>query len=184
RSVFRARGPRKQPRWITHKGLQRCVAPRTRSRQRPHRREGHQDGHLRLLGVCTSEPCPHWPSPESICGADLCARQDCQIVASNLLISPIQTTSYLVSMAVINGASSLDEVIKTVRAGFFSVIRISWIVSPLSMTIAQRFIPVELWVPFFNAIQFVLGTYFNVRVKQLRLAALKKEKQKKEDDSD
>ncbi|KJA29294.1 hypothetical protein HYPSUDRAFT_176102 [Hypholoma sublateritium FD-334 SS-4] len=99
-----------------------------------------------------------------------------QIVTSNLLISPIQTSTFLASMAVINGASSIDEVIKTVRAGFFSVLRISWVVSPLSMTIAQRFIPVELWVPFFNAIQFILGTYFNIRVKRLRLAALKKEK--------
>jgi len=103
-----------------------------------------------------------------------------QILASNLLIAPIQTSSYLASMAVINGATSLDEIIKTVKAGFFSVIRISWVVSPLSMTIAQKFVPVELWVPFFNAIQFVLGTYFNVRVKQLRLAALKKEQQKKD----
>ncbi|KAF9475628.1 hypothetical protein BDN70DRAFT_778521, partial [Pholiota conissans] len=103
-----------------------------------------------------------------------------QILASNLLISPIQTTSFLASMAVINGATSFDEIIKTVKAGFFSVIRISWVVSPLSMTIAQRFIPVELWVPFFTAVQFVLGTYFNIRVKQLRLAALKKEQKKKD----
>ncbi|KAF8807723.1 hypothetical protein BYT27DRAFT_6585547 [Phlegmacium glaucopus] len=100
-----------------------------------------------------------------------------QIITSNLFVSPIQASVYLASMAVINGATSLDEVIKTVRAGFFSVVRISWLVSPLSMTIAQNFIPVELWVPYFNAIQFVLGTYFNMRVKQARLAALKKEKQ-------
>jgi len=103
-----------------------------------------------------------------------------QIVASNLLISPIQTFSFLASMAVINGATSVDEVIKTVKAGFFQVIRVSWVVSPLSMTIAQKFIPVDLWVPFFNAIQFVLGTYFNMRVKQQRLAALKKQKQEEE----
>jgi len=80
------------------------------------------------------------------------------------------------------------------------------------MTVAQKFIPVEvltippsrkrllngfiqLWVPFFNAIQFVLGvrmcmhfffrlcsqsipiqTYFNMRVKALKMAAAKKEK--------
>ncbi|KAF5311993.1 hypothetical protein D9619_003132 [Psilocybe cf. subviscida] len=104
-----------------------------------------------------------------------------QIVASNLLVSPIQTSVYLASMAVLNGAGSIEEVIKTVKAGFFSVIRISWVVSPLSLTIAQKFIPVELWVPFFNSIQFVLGTYFNIRVKQLRLAALKKEKKDQEE---
>jgi len=103
-----------------------------------------------------------------------------QIIANNLLVSPIQASVYLGSMAVINGATSIDEVVKTVKAGFFSVVRVSWVVSPLSMTIAQNFIPVELWVPFFNAIQFVLGTYFNMRVKQSRLAALKKEREKRE----
>jgi hypothetical protein len=103
-----------------------------------------------------------------------------QIIANNILVSPIQASVYLGSMAVINGATSIDEVVKTIRAGFIPVVRVSWVVSPLSMTIAQYFIPVELWVPFFNAIQFVLGTYFNMRVKQLKLAALKKEREKQE----
>jgi len=103
-----------------------------------------------------------------------------QIITNNLLVSPIQASVYLGSMAVINGATSIDEVVKTIRAGFIPVVRVSWVVSPLSMTIAQYFIPVELWVPFFNAIQFVLGTYFNMHVKQLKLAALKKEREKQE----
>jgi peroxisomal membrane protein 2 len=66
-----------------------------------------------------------------------------QILASNLLIAPIQTvgtytvsfmpnsnidlfhpTAFLASMAVINGAKSVDEVIKTVKGGFISVIRV------------------------------------------------------------
>ncbi|KAF8213185.1 hypothetical protein K438DRAFT_1915362 [Mycena galopus ATCC 62051] len=96
-----------------------------------------------------------------------------QIVASNLLVAPVQTTAYLASMAVISGAKSVDEIISTIKAGFFSVIRITWITSPLALSFAQRFVPVEMWVPFFNAVQFVLGTYFNARVKQLRLAAAK-----------
>lgn len=32
--------------------------------------------------------------------------------------------AYLASMAIINGATSVDEIIKTVKAGFFSVIRV------------------------------------------------------------
>ncbi|EGO05172.1 hypothetical protein SERLA73DRAFT_174137 [Serpula lacrymans var. lacrymans S7.3] len=103
-----------------------------------------------------------------------------QILASNLLVAPIQTSAFLSSMAVINGAKSLQEVIRTVKGGFFSVIRITWLISPISMTIAQRFVPVELWVPFFNLIQFTLGTYFNIRVKKIRLAAAKKEQEEKE----
>jgi len=65
-------------------------------------------------------------------------------------------------MAVINGAKSLEEIIRTVRAGFFAVIRVctilalksctlfelcyqvTWIVSPLSMVFAQQFLPMEV----------------------------------------
>ncbi|KIJ68593.1 hypothetical protein HYDPIDRAFT_173274 [Hydnomerulius pinastri MD-312] len=103
-----------------------------------------------------------------------------QLLASNLLIAPIQTAAFLSSMAVINGAKSVEDVIRTVKGGFFSVIRVTWIVSPLSMTIAQQFIPIELWVPFFNMIQFTLGTIFNIKVKKMRLAAAKKEAEERE----
>ncbi|KAH0838198.1 hypothetical protein J3R83DRAFT_6450 [Lanmaoa asiatica] len=103
-----------------------------------------------------------------------------QLLASNLFIAPIQTTAFLASMAVINGAKSVEDVIRTVKAGFFAVIRVNWIVSPLSMVVAQQFIPVELWVPFFNIIQFTLGTIFNIKMKKLRLAAAKKEEEQKE----
>jgi len=103
-----------------------------------------------------------------------------QLLASNLLVAPIQTTAFLSCMAIINGAKSLDEVIRTVKGGFFSVIRVSWIVSPMSMTIAQQFIPVELWVPFFNIIQFALGTVFNIKMKKMKLAAAKKEAEARE----
>lgn len=64
-----------------------------------------------------------------------------QLLASNLLVAPIQTTgacslgtsaraknshlAFLSCMAIINGAKSLDEVIRTVKGGFFSVIRVS-----------------------------------------------------------
>ncbi|KAJ7357227.1 hypothetical protein DFH08DRAFT_851374 [Mycena albidolilacea] len=107
-----------------------------------------------------------------------------QIVASNLLVAPIQTTAYLASMAVISGAKSVDEVLRTIKAGFFSVIRITWITSPIALTVAQRFVPIELWVPFFNAVQFVLGTYFNARVKQLRLAAVAKQAEKEKEEKE
>lgn len=47
-----------------------------------------------------------------------------QLLASNLLIAPIQTVAYLASLALINGATSLDQVIATVKAGFFTVIKV------------------------------------------------------------
>ncbi|EIM92161.1 uncharacterized protein STEHIDRAFT_143598 [Stereum hirsutum FP-91666 SS1] len=104
-----------------------------------------------------------------------------QILASNLLVAPIQTVVYLACMAVINGGRTVDVVVKTVKGGFMAVIRVMWISSPLSMLFAQRFLAPELWVPFFNLVGFTMGTYFNTRVKQLRLAAEKKAKKEKED---
>jgi len=97
-----------------------------------------------------------------------------QILANNILIAPVQTIVFLASMAVINGAKSFEEIKRTVKSGFFSVIRITWVASPLSMVIAQKFIPPQLWVPFFNLITFVLGTYFNTKIKLLRMAATRK----------
>jgi hypothetical protein len=65
-------------------------------------------------------------------------------------------------MAVVNGAKTTDEIIKTVKAGFMKVIRvryltcdlpfcqsdsppqIQWITSPLAMVVAQKFISPEV----------------------------------------
>jgi len=138
---------------------------------------------MALYGFLVSAPLGHvlvGSLQRAFAGKTGTAWRIAQIVASNLLVAPIQAAAYLASMAVINGAKSLEDVISTVKAGFFSVIRISWVISPLSMTVAQNYVPVVLWVPFFNAIQFVLGTYFNAKVKQLRLATLRKEKEERE----
>jgi len=149
---------------------------------------GHIDikaAKMALYGFLISAPLGHvlvGALQKAFAGKTGTTARIAQILASNLLVAPIQTAAFLASMAVINGAKSLDEVVQTVKAGFLQVIRITWVVSSLSMTIAQRFIPVTLWVPFFNLVQFVLGTYFNARVKQLRLAAMKKERKQKEEE--
>jgi len=138
---------------------------------------------MALYGFFVSAPLSHYLVgflQKTFAGKEGVKYRIAQLLASNLLIAPIQTTAFLASMAVINGAKSVDEVIRTVKAGFLSVIRITWVVSPLSMTIAQRFIPIELWVPFFNMVQFTLGTLFNVKVKKMRLAAARKEAAEKE----
>jgi len=96
-----------------------------------------------------------------------------QIVASNLFISPIQQSAYLISIAFINGAPSFSQAIAFLRANFWRIMRMTWVVSPLSMAIAQKFLDPSLWVPFFNLVAFVFGTYMNVQGKrrQARLAA-------------
>lgn len=77
-------------------------------------------------------------------------------------------------MAVIAGARTFHQVRATVKAGFLPVMKVSWITSPLALAFAQKFLPEQTWVPFFNIIAFVIGTYINAHTKKKRLAALRK----------
>lgn len=89
-------------------------------------------------------------------------------------ISPIQNTVYLASMAVIAGARAPHQIRATIRAGFMPVMKVSWITSPLALAFAQKFLPEQTWVPFFNIIAFVIGVYINSHTKKKRLAALRR----------
>lgn len=77
-------------------------------------------------------------------------------------------------MALIAGARTFHQVRATVKAGFWPVMKVSWIVSPISLAFAQQFLPETTWVPFFNIIGFVIGTYINAHTKKKRLAALRR----------
>ena len=77
-------------------------------------------------------------------------------------------------MALIAGARTYHQVRATVKVGFWKVMRVSWITSPVCLAFAQQFLPDQLWVPFFNVVTFVIGTYINTVTKKKRLAALRK----------
>lgn len=77
-------------------------------------------------------------------------------------------------MALIAGARTFHQVKATVKVGFLRVMKVSWVVSPISLAFAQKFLPDTLWVPFFNLVGFVIGTYINTATKKKRLAALRK----------
>ncbi|KAH8668508.1 integral membrane protein [Xylariales sp. PMI_506] len=97
-----------------------------------------------------------------------------QILVSNLLIAPIQNVVYLVAMAIIAGARTYHQVRATVRVGFMKVMKVTWVTSPICLAFAQQFLPEQTWVPFFNIVSFVIGTYINTVTKKKRLAALRK----------
>ncbi|QDS77292.1 hypothetical protein FKW77_004387 [Venturia effusa] len=97
-----------------------------------------------------------------------------QILASNLVIAPIQNSVYLIFMAIIAGARTFHQVRATVKAGFWPVMKVSWLTSPVCLAFAQKFLPQETWVPFFNIVGFVIGTYINSHTKKKRLAALRR----------
>ncbi|RAO69622.1 uncharacterized protein BHQ10_005634 [Talaromyces amestolkiae] len=98
-----------------------------------------------------------------------------QILVSNLIIAPIQNSVYLVSMAIIAGARTFHQVRATVRAGFMPVMKVSWITSPIALAFAQYFLPEHTWVPFFNIVGFIIGTYVNTHTKKKRLEALRRQ---------
>jgi hypothetical protein len=77
-------------------------------------------------------------------------------------------------MALIAGARTFHQVRATVRVGFWKVMKVSWLTSPVCLAFAQKFLPDQLWVPFFNLVGFVIGTYINTTTKKKRLAALRK----------
>ncbi|MCJ1446174.1 MAG: hypothetical protein MMC23_006679 [Stictis urceolatum] len=97
-----------------------------------------------------------------------------QILVSNLVVAPIQNTVYLASMAIIAGARTFHQIRATIRAGFMPVMKVSWITSPIALAFAQKFLPEQTWVPFFNIVAFVIGTYINAHTKKKRLAALRR----------
>lgn len=99
-----------------------------------------------------------------------------QILVSNLVIAPIQNSIYLASMAVIAGARTFHQVRATVRAGFMPVMKVTWVTSPLALAFAQKFLPEHTWVPFFNVIAFVIGTWINSQTKKKRLQALRRKR--------
>lgn len=99
-----------------------------------------------------------------------------QILVSNLIVSPIQNTVYLACMAVIAGARTAHQIRATVKAGFLPVMKVAWCTSPIALIIAQKFLPPHAWVPFFNLVAFVVGTYINTSTKKKRIQAIKKKK--------
>ncbi|KAG0306600.1 hypothetical protein BGZ98_002071 [Dissophora globulifera] len=100
-----------------------------------------------------------------------------QILSSQLITSPIQNATYILAMAIFAGARTSAQIKGAFKQGYLPMMKTSWMISPLSMAIAQKFLPPTVWVPFFNLIAFVFGTYINTSIKKARLAQMKKEQQ-------
>ncbi|KAF1815356.1 hypothetical protein P152DRAFT_378521, partial [Eremomyces bilateralis CBS 781.70] len=130
-----------------------------------------------IYGAFVAAPTGHvlfWLLQKIFAGRTSVKAKVLQILVSNLIVSPIQNTVYLASMAIIAGAQTFHQVRATVRAGFMPVMKVSWITSPICLAFAQQFLPEQTWVIFFNLVGFVIGTYVNAHTKKKRLAALRK----------
>ena len=126
------------------------------------------------LIVCVLPVPSASPTPPAQASAAASWRNPAESANNDAQIAPIQNSVYLVAMALIAGAKTYTQVRATVRVGFWRVMKVSWITSPLCLAFAQQFLPESTWVPFFNVVAFVIGTYINTVTKRKRLAALRK----------
>ncbi|KAI2639931.1 integral membrane protein [Hypomontagnella submonticulosa] len=132
---------------------------------------------MAAYGALISAPLGHfliWCLQKAFKGRTSLRAKIIQIIISNLIIAPIQNSVYLVAMALIAGARTFHQIRATVRVSFMKVMKVSWITSPLCLAFAQAFLPEAAWVPFFNVVAFIIGTYINTVTKKKRLAALRK----------
>ncbi|KAK8076701.1 Mpv17/PMP22 family protein [Apiospora phragmitis] len=132
---------------------------------------------MAAYGALVSAPLGHfliWCLQKTFKGRTSLRAKILQIIVSNLVIAPIQNSIYLVAMALIAGARTYHQVRATVRVGFMKVMKVTWVTSPICLAFAQQFLPEATWVPFFNVVAFIIGTYINTMTKKKRLAALRK----------
>jgi len=128
---------------------------------------------MAIYGAFVSAPMGHFligTLQKSFAGKTSKLARFGQVLASNIFVAPVQAFVYLFSMCVINGLRDPQAILQSVKARFFSVLKISWVTSPLAILVAQTFIPPELWVPWFNLVTFSVGTYLNMRLKRLASA--------------
>ncbi|PLW10616.1 hypothetical protein PCANC_03222 [Puccinia coronata f. sp. avenae] len=81
------------------------------------------------------------------------------VLASILINGPIQNSAYLIAMGVIGGLKSQKDLYLFWKKTIGLLTKMSILVGMLSTIIANKFVSKELWVPFFNLVGFVLGTY-------------------------
>ncbi|KAF9915989.1 hypothetical protein BX616_004908 [Lobosporangium transversale] len=98
-----------------------------------------------------------------------------QILSTQVITSPIQNATYILAMALFAGARSTAQIKAAFKQGYLPMMKTSWMISPLSMAFAQKFLPPHVWVPFFNFVAFTFGTYVNTTIKKARLAQMKRE---------
>lgn len=68
-----------------------------------------------------------------------------QIVVANLTVSVVANLVNLASMAWINGVRSTRGIAQAVRSNVWRTLMIAWTTNPISIAIAQNYLPLQLW---------------------------------------
>lgn len=111
-----------------------------------------------------------------------------QLVASLCTVTPCLSAVYVSWLLFLNGykasGGSFGQELKRfftvigrgLKLNFFTIYRTSLGTTLVAMSIAQNFLPPELWVVFFSCVYFVVGTIQNTRFKlRAKRELLKKE---------
>lgn len=72
-------------------------------------------------------------------------------------------------MAILAGVRSPTQLKANIKNGLLPMQKVSWVISPLSMTFAQNFLAPTTWVPFFNLIAFGKSIFAGLSVYNDRL---------------
>lgn len=105
-----------------------------------------------------------------------------QILTSLFTVTPTLSACFVSWIALINNykfpkdqfniAAELKRIIAIIKGGlkkgYLPVLKSSLVVSSCALVVAQKFVPPELWVVFFNLVYFFLGTYQNTKLKRLQ----------------
>lgn len=99
-----------------------------------------------------------------------------QLITSLCTVTPCLSAAYVAWLSFLNGYKSqgagfgeIKRLVKVVAMGlrknFPGVYKTSLGTTLVAMTVAQNFLPPELWVVFFSVVYFVVGTIQNTRIK-------------------
>jgi len=131
---------------------------------------------LALYGFTVSAPLSHFLSnvlAKVFAGKTGLKAKLGMILASNLIVAPINTVVFLACLAVIHGARTVDEVKLHVKRGFLKMMQVTWMVSPTAMVLS-RAVPVPLWPLYYTIVGFTVGTTLSTLVKKGRIAEKRK----------
>lgn len=88
-----------------------------------------------------------------------------QVFLANLIVVPIQTLVYVITLSVLNNFKTLGERIRFIKTMYPNFLKTSWRYGPIVQLIVYKYFAVEYWSPLMNLNAFFLGTVLNIRAK-------------------
>jgi peroxisomal membrane protein 2 len=104
-----------------------------------------------VYGFCISAPLGHLMTgvlQRAFAGKTTTRDKIQQIITANLTTAVLSNTVYIISMAYINGARSTDKIKAAVKANLGFLMKVTWVTSPITIGVAQKFLPPQLWEPY------------------------------------